>query len=136
MQQERSLFQHALQALTGKPWATLGFGSKQYPRFCAAAELFLQMAAEARVKNMQQVGKCNCDGNVEADFRLWVSDLLEKYVGVGLLEEDKLEEMQMPLALEHADIGVCCSACAAHLTCSVWTLTDVMIGLLRLPLCV
>lgn len=100
-----------MQVLAGKPWATLGFGSKQYPRFCAAAELFLQMAAEARVKNLQSVGKCNCDGNEEADFRLWVSDLLEKYVVIGLLAEEKLEEMQMALALEGADTGVCFHFC-------------------------
>jgi hypothetical protein len=30
------------------------------------------MASEARVKNLQHVGKCDGDGNEEADFRLWV----------------------------------------------------------------
>lgn len=102
-----------MQAFTGKPWATLGFGQRVYPRFCAAAEVFLQMAAEARVKNLQDVGKCNCDGNEEADFRLWVSDLLEKYVAEGLLAEEKLEELQAPLLLDQADTLV-----RARLLCS------------------
>ena len=96
----------AREALGGKPWATIGFGQKQYPRFCAAAELFLQMAAEANVRNLQPVGKCNGDGNEEADFRLWVSDLLDKYVEIGLLKGGELEELQARLLLDQANTAV------------------------------
>ena len=95
-----------MQALEGKPWATLGFGRKQYPRFCATAELFLQMAAEARVKQLLPVGKCDGDGNEEADFRLWVSDLLERLVGEGLLRPADLEGLQARLLLRQADTSV------------------------------
>lgn len=95
-----------MQALEGKPFATIGFGQKQYPRFCAAAEVFMQLASEAKVKNLQPVGKCNNDGNEEADFRLWVSDLLDKYVEVGLLKPAKLAALQAPLKLDAADTTV------------------------------
>ena len=71
------------------------------------------------------MGKCNCDGNEEADFRLWVSDLLEKYVAEGLLAEEKLEEMQAPLLLDQADTVVrslalrtfCCISCHLDRNC-------------------
>jgi hypothetical protein len=96
----------AVQALEGKPFATIGFGQKQYPRFCAAAEVFLQMASEARVKNLQPMGKCNGDGNEEADFRLWVSDLLVKYAEEGLLKAPLLERLQARLLLDQADTTV------------------------------
>ena len=95
-----------MQALAGKPFATIGFGQKQYPRFCAAAEMFMQLASDAKVKNLQPVGKCNGDGNEEADFRLWVSDLLAKYAQEGLLKEDKLAELQAPLALDKGETTV------------------------------
>lgn len=76
-----------VQALKGKPWATLGFGSKQYPRFCAAADLFAQIASEAGVQSMLRIGKCDAEGNEEAAFRGWVSSLLHSFRGASLLSE-------------------------------------------------
>ena len=64
-----------LQVVTGKTWATLGFGSTQYPRFCAAADLCAQLAADAGVSTFLRTGKCDAEGNEEADFRAWVGDL-------------------------------------------------------------
>ena len=94
-----------MQALEGKPWATLGFGSTQYPRFCAAADLFAQVAAEAGVQGLLRIGKCDAEGNEEVGFRSWVSSLLHAFRDKGLLLASRCEALDSQVRHMHSKLG-------------------------------
>jgi sulfite reductase alpha subunit-like flavoprotein len=96
--------------LAGKPCATLGFGSSQYPRFCGAANTLAAAASAAGAQSLLHVGKCDAEGDQEADFRPWAGELLERLAGKGLVATAQLTVLRAlvsPLEGTTAAAGTC-----------------------------
>ena len=91
-----------MQTLGGKWWATVGFGSRHYARFCAAAQLFAQLASAAGTRALLRTGTCDADGTEEADFRAWAGQLLCAMREAELLSAAKCDALLPQVSLNDA----------------------------------
>jgi len=62
--------------LRGKPYAVVGFGSSQYPKFCGGAEQLDDAMQGCGARRMLPLAKCDAQGGEVATFNNWFKDLI------------------------------------------------------------
>eukprot|EP00775_Hariotina_reticulata_P010070 gene10070-10225_t len=71
----------------GKPFAVLGFGSRAYPRFCAAADLLHSTMLAVAAEPLLPVAKADAVAGEEAVVWPWLKQLVQQTVKRGWLDE-------------------------------------------------